>query len=537
MPKRPKRVWAGLQPCSAGVVDFSPPARDSLPSEAGEELAGLSLDEALADLGAGRKALRQLRAELRLEDDLFSSLLLLWRRDQRRVESALGRVLSASLALATASRLGGAEEVCAVLESAKHPSAWEPLKAAKAGASTPGETAGVSSQPSGLAAVRGRLPRLPPGERIVTEGQEERQRALRRRLQAELSAEAQIALKAAATDLRMQGAQGAGDYLQAVWEALEGQELAEEILIELICAQVDPVLQCALRGALTTLEKQCEKASTDDHPASRRMSSPCIKDGGHDRRGAAYPGPASRPPSTNQTSFFVTILPEPQLIQVLAFCGCPIDIGVFGACSRSLKPFSQEDSLWSAIWARSHFSGGPPGKRVREHFLRQLASQCVECRRPTEFEHGILGCRLCESCERSYPKYALIRYAAADQEYQLPLGALRSLPHFDGATGREKIYLRTSVEAMAERHHSREGLQKLRAQHDVGMTSGGRQRRKVEKEHASRRGASSMSNAREARSRFGSGGDDDPCCYEATALRRANDSGQQSLWSWHGADG
>ena len=47
--------------------------------------------------------------------------------------------------------------------------------------------------------------------------------------------------------------------------------------------------------------------------------------------------------------------------------------------------------------------------QVRRKMLLLLASQCVECKAPTDFEHGILGARLCEGCERSFPHYALIR--------------------------------------------------------------------------------------------------------------------------------
>lgn len=101
-----------------------------------------------------------------------------------------------------------------------------------------------------------------------------------------------------------------------------------------------------------------------------------------------------------------------------------------------------------------------------------------ECGRLTDFEHGILGCRLCEPCERSHSRYALIRTIAhrmlkrpiigpigrlsivcrsgqASREFQLPLRVMQQLPGLDGTTGR--VFLREAVQQLAERHHTQVG--------------------------------------------------------------------------------
>lgn len=511
MPKRCHRIAAasasvGCALATAEQATAYPRESDELLAEtptwqvAGEELAGLSIDEALADLGIGRKAWRRLRAELHLENDLFASVLSRWRCDQRGCEAALRRVLPAPVALATAGRLDVAAEVCRAADALQHPSQWSCVAAA-AGEVSPG-AAGQERPRWGWEGVQARLPRMPPGMSTATEGQEERRRALRRRLQLMLPADGNAAVKALSAEFRLSGPAGASDYLRAVWLLLEPlEDAAEELLAELICTQVEPDTQRALRSALAA---ECDSG----------------------RRSGEFDGVSKHRPPTRPVDQHLggrrcslLLLPEPQVLQALFFCASASSLCAVGAASRDLRALAEQDFLWQGIWLRHRSKDGagpPPASDVRQHFLRRLACQCVQCRQATDFEHAILGCRLCEACERSFPQYALIRVRTAVQEYQLSLDALRALPHVDGATGR--VYLRTAVQALADRRHSREGLKVLRARHDVGITSEGRQRKRDQPR------GQQMSEAKEVRGRVFK--DDDPCCFEATALRRANDHDQ-----------
>ncbi|CAE7447719.1 unnamed protein product [Symbiodinium natans] len=191
---------------------WSRPPLASLPRPSSGEDAGspspdleVSLDSALSDLGVGRKTCRQLRGELRLEDDSFASLLLLWRRDQRRVETALAR-LGDVAAEAIAERLAVAEVGMVEAESLQHPSDWPSVSGHSGGGyqAEPGPVSSDAVEPS-LDRVCSLLPR----RRAGSEGQEERSRAFRRRVKNELSGGAQAALRGAQAALREAGAKGA----------------------------------------------------------------------------------------------------------------------------------------------------------------------------------------------------------------------------------------------------------------------------------------------------------------------------------------
>lgn len=465
---------------------------------AAEELEDLSIDAALADLGCGKKVLRQLRAELKLEDDAFLSLLSKWRCDRRGVEGALRRLLPASVAESAVLRVEAAAESASALGLFSRPNKGtvevsSPSKSSRPQPATPTSPVGTPASPSWAGALA-RLPRLPPGSSIATEGQEERRRALRRRLQLVLAADALAEIKVLGSELRVRGAAGAYGYLRDVWPILmQVEEVAEELLAELICTQVEPVIQRALRGALAALCGGGEASTA---------------------QGAVPPVPTRKIRADSQD--FLE-LPEPQIMQVVEFCASPKGLCVFAAVNRSLRAMAEEDKLWTLAISKSNLRLALPPSSIRKWLLQRLASLCVQCRQPTEFEHAIIGCRLCESCERGCPRFALIRVASAIKEYQLSLELLRALPHADGTTGR--VYLRSAVEALASKHHSPEGLKQLRSKH-VSLSYVGRQRRAPE--NGRKGGQSSMSANREVKAKYADP-DYDPCCFEATALRRAND--------------
>lgn len=351
------------------------------------------------------------------------------------------------------------------------------------------------------------MPRMPLG---TPEGNGERLRALRRRLQLSLPAEDVAALKACAAEFRARGVGGARLYVEEAWKLLASCKEAEELLAELICAQGDPVLQRALRAVLLNGGEADGARDPQFRPPQRGS-----------RVAAAVPSVRAI------ADFQLLVLPEPQLMQILGCSPSASALCSFGACSHAAKAIADSDHLWAHVWRLSVGACPAPPTDLRANFLRWLASLCVECGERTDFEHAILGCRLCEQCERSCSRYVLVRANVAIREYQLPQLALRSLPHLDGATGR--VYLRSAVESLASRHHSREGLQQLRAKNEVGVTASGRQRKRA----APRGKASGMSTARELTNRRSSSkfADEDPCCFEATALRRANESAQGSfLW-------
>eukprot|EP00405_Crypthecodinium_cohnii_P019973 CAMPEP_0206474684 /NCGR_PEP_ID=MMETSP0324_2-20121206/33631_1 /ASSEMBLY_ACC=CAM_ASM_000836 /TAXON_ID=2866 /ORGANISM="Crypthecodinium cohnii, Strain Seligo" /LENGTH=516 /DNA_ID=CAMNT_0053949899 /DNA_START=146 /DNA_END=1696 /DNA_ORIENTATION=- len=499
--------------------------------------------EAFADVGAGRKAWRQLRAVLKLENDTLEALLMAFIRDTAVTSAAILRVFSESAASEILVRLAAQASVEDLeLESKEQAaSAAAPESAAAAakpnagsdGADGAGREASSPSasacQSAGacLAAVWAELPRLPPGKRgAITEGHEERRRALRRRMQTLLPAQEANAIKTANAELRTQGPSYARLYIEIVWSHLATREDAVEMLVALIRQQSDTDIQVALRAALSELT--CTSWMTSTPPSSSKGSE-------HRDSGVS-----------------ISLLDDMLLTQVLSFLAASAsDLASSLASSRSLFRIAAQDDLWRVAEASlfpnqgslarrrgsSSFSeespalplpllleeksptlarrvgvGGRDPVSVRMRCLSRLASRCVECGISTSFEHCMLGWRLCEACEKCHSRYALIRSAMAMTEYQLPERMLLCLPSLDGTTGR--VYLRAAVEDLAARLHSREDLQKLRSRNDVGISSAGRQRGQPTGK------SSNQSAAREFRNRGRA--DPDPCCYEATALRKAD---------------
>lgn len=471
---------------------------DAMPTLTLSAMAGMSIADALADIGIGRKAWRQLRAELQLEDDSLAALLVLWRRSETRVRSALRGLLPAEVAGVAAERLECAAEVQAAGEAAQHPSERRSVvgtaqSAAGAANAEPTVTHAVVAMPT-LAAVRDRLPRLPPGVDVAAEGSEERRRALRRHLQLVLPQDSLTLLKALGTELCTRGPAYAGMYIEKAWQILVAcGDDGIEILANIISTQADLDIQRALRCAL---QHRCETV---------------------DSKAARVPTKQVPRKASGADHFNICDIPEAQLTVVLSFCASATCLGSLGTASPALQRLAGSDFLWALVWqgecgkaCLAEF----PASDLRSRFLSHRASLCVECRAPTRFEHAIVGCRLCERCERGCSRYALIRSSTAMVEYQLPERCLLTLPHMDGATGR--VYLRSAVDSVATRYHSKEGLQRLRAKHDVGMTASGRQRRR----ECPQGRASGQSQARELRARRGRV-DEDPCCFEATALQLA----------------
>ncbi|CAJ1390995.1 unnamed protein product, partial [Effrenium voratum] len=218
---------------------------DSPPPVAEAETSpGVSLDAALAGFGVSRKACRQLRAELRLEEDSFQCLHHLWRLDARRVESALRRLPGAEAILQlleseepTPGEMGGSRTECGISEVAE---------AAPESASPVGLEEALPVR-AGLSEVRSALPRMLPGTTAL--GREERSRALRRRLKAELPPAPQAALKAAAAKLREEGPSAAESYVTEVWKHLQLLETGVELMVGLVTSY-ERKMQLALRNVL-----------------------------------------------------------------------------------------------------------------------------------------------------------------------------------------------------------------------------------------------------------------------------------------------
>ncbi|CAK9080143.1 unnamed protein product [Durusdinium trenchii] len=401
----------------------------------------MELAAALAGCGVSRKQCRQLRGELRLEEDTFEGLHRHFRHDQRRVESALRRLLPQG------------EEVIQLLESCEERpdliGTWEEPSAPSVPGRAPSTAAAAAGATDELREVWGALPRLQLGE-SMSQGHEERGRALRRRLKS-LDASQQAVLKAQQTQLRAAGAAGAEEYLTNVWSLLQTTERRVEWMVDLIAAQTSE-LQRALRRAL---ERRALPPSTLLACESRAV----------------------------RAKGELLTLPEAYLLQSLSFCTCA-ELCALGAAGAQLQRLCEEDVLWCLHWAKWRLPGQVPNSEVRKHFLMMLATQCVECGALTDFEHAILGCRLCEACERSHSRYALIRSSLAIREFQLPLSAMQQLPGVDGSTGR--VFLRSMVQQLAERQHTQESLQQLRAKNDMGYTSCGRRSERQSRRTATR---------------------------------------------------
>lgn len=76
---------------------------------------------------------------------------------------------------------------------------------------------------------------------------------------------------------------------------------------------------------------------------------------------------------------------------------------------------------------------------------------CVECHARTPYEFRLLGCRLCESCERSNPKYTLMTLAVARSMHGLTEGDLRGLQSM--GKGDKRFFLRSDIEQRAVGKH------------------------------------------------------------------------------------
>lgn len=457
----------------------------------------IPLDAAFAELNVGRKLWRRVRAELKLEDDLVSTVYRLWRCDSRRVQSALSRLLPD---VAVQAVLGEFYEEST--SSAESTVAAETTLSIEA---TFDEGCVSSKQTSAMqesfASIKKRLPRMALWK---AEGQDQRNKAFKRRLKEILTEKELKALKALGLDFRVAGPKGAFGYLEKVWSILNSRSDIEDLLIEVITAQPDADLERALRAALSG-------EAVNRAPVSDTRSGPNanIEDGSlcipHRRWG---PGSRRRVKSMSESQLLD--LADAQLLQIFEFCAYPQTLCAVGSLCSIIRRIAEIDRIWSTAWRGSNFLDPPPETNIRMKFLQVLMSQCIECGNHTDFEHAIIGCRLCECCEKSLPQYALIRPSIIAREFHLDVKAMRSLPHLDGSTGR--VYLRAHVENLAATYHTQQSLQRLRARHDIGRSGYGRQRQ----QGGRRRQRTSSEDLY--------GDDGDPCCFEATALRRANEA-------------
>jgi ferredoxin len=478
-----------------------------------EQLQHVALDEALADLKISRKLCRQLRAALRLEDDLFASAARRWHDDTSSAETAISRLLPDATAAEVLERLAVA---AAVLDSVgkRHQSAGQPSNhstgrrwgggknfKSKRCDDAPEVAEGGPAQEEPrfrsavLAAIRVRLPRL-SGTSV---GQQERSRALRRRLRLLLPQEsADLLTKELPSRLRVNGPDWASSYLDEAWGALKQRSDVEDLLLEIICCQTDPDVQRAFRSALPNDFPEASLVATvpDDRCVEVSAKSSCSQ---------------SRP------CFSLLALPDAQILQVLSCSASAQEICIAAATCASIRELTDSDDLWKLAWRQDRASSRLqiPDVSVRAALLCRLASRCIECWQPTPYEHAIVGCRLCEQCERSCPTYVLVRAHIAMTEFQLSQHQIRSLPHLDGATGR--VYLRSSLVSLAEKVHPGTSLQRLRAKRDVGVSAEGRQR-KQRVQRGSGRGGQGPTLPRSM-----SRNEPDPCCFEATALIRASE--------------
>eukprot|EP00747_Dinoflagellata_sp_TGD_P187387 gnl/TRDRNA2_/TRDRNA2_45013_c0_seq1.p1 gnl/TRDRNA2_/TRDRNA2_45013_c0~~gnl/TRDRNA2_/TRDRNA2_45013_c0_seq1.p1 ORF type:complete len:407 (+),score=40.45 gnl/TRDRNA2_/TRDRNA2_45013_c0_seq1:91-1221(+) len=339
---------------------------------AGQGPFGLMLDEAFADVKVGRKLWRQLRAELRLQDESLGAACVTWRMDEGRARRALSKLFPPDAAETVADRLAVAAETL------------EAHAAARKGFRPPN-----SASPDGAGTI------------------------------------------------------------------------AAPTVATVDCPQ--PVTTAATHS-----------------------------------RWARHKRPAC-----------ILAIPDAQLQHLLSFCATLRALCAASVASTAFSKLATADMLWTTVW--QNYSGclmGPqPTSGVREKMLQSLATRCVECRKPTEFEHVLIGCRLCQSCERSLAKYTLIGVKAASRYYQLAPARLReSLPSFDGVTGR--VYLRSAVERFAAQMHSDSGLRQLRAKHVKGTAKEGRQG------HVKSRCCSDDM-------------EEDEGCFDATALQRAAIAGKK----------
>lgn len=88
----------------------------------------------------------------------------------------------------------------------------------------------------------------------------------------------------------------------------------------------------------------------------------------------------------------------------------PLRLGALCAAHRSFNAalaVPEADSMWTALCRRygTSFAGAESAKT---RFGRHASTLCQDCHAPTRYVFTLLGCRLCEACERASPhKYSL----------------------------------------------------------------------------------------------------------------------------------
>ena len=147
----------------------------------------------------------------------------------------------------------------------------------------------------------------------------------------------------------------------------------------------------------------------------------------------------------------VTRLPWRSLVMLASVCR--------GAAQM---PSEVEEDYWSLRWEALVVQGcdgrlqteTKPKKDLRREFLRLVRLQRVECKKVTEYRFYLLGCRLCEQCERSHTKYNMISANMVQDQYGIEPQALRGLPYMEGPKQYGLLYLRSDVEKRASANHS-----------------------------------------------------------------------------------
>eukprot|EP00928_Gymnodinium_smaydae_P081375 TRINITY_DN64911_c0_g1_i1.p1 TRINITY_DN64911_c0_g1~~TRINITY_DN64911_c0_g1_i1.p1 ORF type:complete len:478 (+),score=92.87 TRINITY_DN64911_c0_g1_i1:96-1529(+) len=460
-----------------------------------EDAEAPTLQTFFGELRVGAKKWRQLRAELGLADDRLATLCAAWASDAGRVRAALDRLLpSEAIAAAVISCL---EVNAAVVEPNGRANAEaedDDEALASSSPSTPPAQSQDGMRDANEEAVVAwttsyeSLPLLPPAGMRGSEGEQQRRHAFQVYLQRVLTKDAATALRALGMDLQKAGSLGACTFLNGAWALLKTLPDREQVLADLVATQKDFDLQPGLRVALLA----GPQADRSEGQGQRRRW------GRHSGTGASSCELLSR-------------VPEPSLLLCCCFCASPQELSTIAVASRATRALAESDVPWRVACSASRIHVPAYvlscSSHIRKAFLRYVASCCCECGTPTEFEHVLVGCRLCERCEKSYPRYALVRASHAMEEFQLSQAWMRCLPHLDGATGR--VYLRSSVVRLAAIVHQPEELQRLRSTRSQGESASGRQRKALRQERGSGGGRRAIDYS-------------DPCCFEATALHRAS---------------
>eukprot|EP01063_Lacrimia_lanifica_P022269 TRINITY_DN29913_c0_g1_i1.p2 TRINITY_DN29913_c0_g1~~TRINITY_DN29913_c0_g1_i1.p2 ORF type:complete len:254 (+),score=74.17 TRINITY_DN29913_c0_g1_i1:111-872(+) len=95
--------------------------------------------------------------------------------------------------------------------------------------------------------------------------------------------------------------------------------------------------------------------------------------------------------------------------------------------------------------------GGEEDGGEAEPPLPRSANACVECGKDTPFVFILLGCRLCERCEKRGGRYTLVPFPLAKSIHGLQDRDLHALNgHGEGIS---RVFLRADVEACAARAH------------------------------------------------------------------------------------